>query len=89
MAPAGGIDMSRMTWNQMVEAYPNMWVAIRNPIMDGDHPDILEGDVVDVISDDNISEYEVEHQGQGLTFYRTTESGWNGMFYADFSITTV
>ncbi len=41
----GGIDMRRMTWNQMVEAYPNMWVAIRNPIMDGDHPDILEGDV--------------------------------------------
>ena len=81
--------MRRMTWNQMVEAYPNMWVAIRNPLMDGDHPDILEGDVVDVISDDNISEYEVEHQGQGLTFYRTTESGWNGMFYADFSITTV
>lgn len=51
--------------------------------------DILESDVVDVISDDSISEYEVEHQGQVLTFYRTTESGWNDMFYADFSITTV
>lgn len=38
-----------MTWEQMVENYPDMWVAILNPVMDGDHPDILEGDVVDVI----------------------------------------
>ena len=79
----------RMTWDQMVKEYPDMWVAIANPVFDGNHPDILEGDVVDVISDDDISEYEVSHHGQGLTFCRTTESGWNGMFYADFSITTV
>ena len=83
------MDKRRMTWDQMVEEYPDMWVVISNPVMDGDHPDILEGDVVDVVSDDDISDYEVAHQGQGYTFCRTTESGWNGMFYADFSITTV
>ncbi|MBQ7507151.1 MAG: hypothetical protein IJT05_07475 [Lachnospiraceae bacterium] len=81
--------MQRMTWEQMVEAYPDKWVAIRNPIMDGEHPDILEGDVVTVLSDDEISEYEASHQDQNLTYCRTTESGWNGMFYADFSITTL
>ena len=35
--------MKRMTWDQMVETYPDMWVAIANPVMDGDHPDVIEG----------------------------------------------
>ena len=81
--------MRRMTWDQMVETYPDMWVAIANPIMDGDHHDILKGDVVDAVSDDEISRFRSEHRGQGLEYRRTTESGWNGMFYADFIIKTV
>ncbi len=79
----------RMTWDQMVKEYPDMWVAIANPVFDGDHPDILEGDVVAVASDDDIGDVKAEHRGEGLRYRRTTESGWNGIFYADFSIKTV
>ncbi len=79
----------RMTWEEMVKTYPDMWVAVANPVMDGDSPDILEGDVVATVSDDDIGDYEVDHIGEGLKYCRTTDSGWNGMFYADFSITTV
>ena len=81
--------MQRMTWDQMVETYPDMWVAIANPLMDGDHPDILEGDVISAVKDDDIGDFKSSHKGQHLFYRRTTESGWNGMFYADFSITTV
>ncbi len=80
---------TRMTWDEMVNTYPDMWVVIANPIMDGEAPDILEGDVVDVVSDDDIGDYKESHRNQGLKYRRTTESGWNGMFYADFSIKTI
>ena len=80
---------TRMTWDEMVNAYPDMWVVIANPIMDGEAPDILEGDVVDVVSDDDIGDYKESHRNQGLKYRRTTESGWNGMFYEDFSIKTI
>ena len=80
---------NRMTWDDMVKTYPDMWVAVANPIMDGDAPDILEGDIVAAVSDDDIGDYKNAHRNQGLKYRRTTESGWNGMFYADFSITTV
>ena len=79
----------RMTWDQIVEEYPDMWVAIANPVVDGDHPDILEGDVVAVANDDEIGSVKSAHRGEGLRYRRTTESGWNGIFYADFSIKTV
>ena len=80
---------TRMTWDEMVSKYPDMWVVIKDPVMDGDAPDILEGDVVDAVSDEDIGEYEAAHRNQGLKFRRTTECGWNGMVYAGFSITTV
>ena len=83
------MDKKRMTWDEMVEKYPDKWVVISDPVMDGDHPDVLEGDVVAVLNDDEIEEYELSHIGQGLKYHRTTESGWNGIFYADFSIKAV
>ncbi len=83
------MDTRRMTWEEMVEEYPDKWVVISNPVMDGDHPDILEGDVVAVLNDDEVEDYELSHIGQGLKYQRTTESGWNGIFYADFSIKAV
>ena len=80
---------TRMTWDQMVNLYPDQWVAISNPIFDGDYPDILEGDIVAVLSDDEIGNFKATHRGQGLEYMRTTDNGWNGILYADFSITTV
>ena len=79
----------RMTWEQMVERYPDRWVVVANPVFDGNHPDILEGDVVDVVTDEEIGRYKADHQWQDLRYERTTESGWSGMFYADFAIRTV
>ena len=79
----------RMTWDQMVERYPDRWVAVANPVFDGNHPDILEGDVVAVLTDDEVSQYKADHSEQNIIYDRTTSSGWSGIFYADFSITTV
>ena len=28
-----------MTWDEMAEAYPDRWVAVANPVFDGNHPD--------------------------------------------------
>ena len=81
--------MKRMTWDQMVSEYPDMWVAIKNPETDGVKPDILAGEVVTALSDDDVDDYEESHLDEKLIYKRTTESGWNGMFYTDFSITTV
>ena len=80
---------NKMTWDDMVRMYPDMWVVVANPVMDGEAPDILEGEVVAAVSDDDIGEYKDSHRNQGFKYRRTTESGWNGMYYADFSITTV
>ena len=44
------MDKRRMTWEQIVEKYPEKWVALSNVKTDGDHPYILEGDVVAVLS---------------------------------------
>ncbi len=82
------MSYNHMTWDEMVEKYPDMWVAIANPVMDGDHPDILEGDVVDVIHDDDIGDYETSHRNMGLKFRRTTEGEFGGIISAGFSITT-
>ncbi len=79
----------RMSWDEMVENFPNKWVVVANPVMDGDAPDIIEGDVIAVVSDEDIGDYRASHRNQGLKYRRTTESGRNGMFYADFSIKTV
>ncbi|MBR5969206.1 MAG: hypothetical protein IK016_02540 [Lachnospiraceae bacterium] len=83
------MTVTRMSWEDMVRTYPDMWVVVANPVMDGDAPDILEGDVVAVVSDDDIGDYKDSHRNCGYKYRRTTDSGWNGMIYADFSITTV
>ena len=79
--------MKRMTWDEMVTAYPDKWIAVQNAVMDG--PDVMEGDVLCAVNDEDIGAYEDAHDGEGLIYRRTTESGWNGMFYADFSIKAV
>ena len=83
------MEKKRMTWDEMVEKYPDKWVVISDPLMDGDHPDVLEGDVVAVVDDDELSDYEDKHVKENYIYRRTTESGWNGIFYADFSIKVV
>ena len=76
-----------MTWNSMVENYPNMWVVIKNPVMDG--PDVIKGEVITAKSDDEICDYEDSHDNEGLIFRRTTDDEWNGTIRTDFIIRTV
>ena len=40
--------MRRMRWEEMVDAFPDQWVAVQNAVMDG--PDVIEGDVLCAIS---------------------------------------
>ena len=63
-----------MKWEDIVEKDPDKWVALNNVKKDG--PDIISADVIDVVTDDDIIEYEDEHDGENLIFRRTTE--WNG-----------
>lgn len=76
-----------MTWDEMTHKYPSMWVVIREAVMDG--PDVISGDVIAAISDDDICEYEDKHFKDGYLFRRTADGDWNGTFRADFDIQTI
>ena len=67
----------RMTWQEMVDAYPDQWVVVKDAEMDG--PDILSGILVTVKPDDDIGAYRVANSGLGYEFRRTTEAFWNGV----------
>ncbi len=77
----------KMTWEEMVMTYPDAWVVLKNVKKSG--PDIISGDVIDVVDDNEIMDYEDEHDGEGLTFRRTTEGEWNGTISANFIIETI
>ncbi len=55
-----GRDEKRITWQEMVDKYPDMWVAVKDAEMDG--PDILSGVPVDVKSDDDIAQYHIKNK---------------------------
>lgn len=76
-----------ITWDEMIKRYPNMWVVIKNPVMDG--PDVIEGEIVTALNDDEICDYEDLHDNDGFIFRRTTEDDWNGTIRTDFVIETV
>ena len=67
----------RMTWQEMVDAYPDQWVVVKDAVMDG--PDILSGVLVTVKTDDDIGAYRVQNSRRGYEFRRTTEGFWNGI----------
>ena len=70
-------DEKRITWQEMVDKYPDMWVAVKDAEMDG--PDILSGVLVDVKSDDDIAQYRINNKKKGYIFSRTTEGVFNGI----------
>ena len=74
----------RVSWQYMSETYPDMWVAIREPEMDG--PDVISGIIEAVLSDDEIIECENNHLYDGLKFRRTTEGNWGGIIESNFII---
>lgn len=68
---------TRMTWNEMVDKYPDMWVAVKDAQMDG--PDIVSGIVVAVLSDIDVGQFRIKNKRKGLVFSRTTEGFFNGV----------
>ena len=72
-----GRDEKRITWQEMVDKYSDMWVAVKDAEMDG--PNILSGVLVDVKSDDDISQYRIKNKKKGYIFSRTTEGVFNGI----------
>lgn len=74
----------RMTWLEMVEKYPDRWVAVKDAQKDG--PDIVSGVLVAVKSDDEIALFRVENHGKGYIFRRTTEGAFNGVTGSDIVI---
>lgn len=75
---------ARMTWDEMVDRYPDMWVSISDAEMEG--PDVLSGELVAVIPDDEIADYELDHWTDGYITRRTTEGEWLGPISANFTI---
>ena len=80
----GTQKMARMSWDEMVKQYPNMWVAVKDAEMNG--IDVLSGEVVTVQPDDKICKFRMKHRGAGFVFRRTSESGFNGHIGSDFTI---
>ncbi len=72
-----GEKEKRVTWQEMVDNYPDMWVVVRDAEMDG--PDIISGILVDVKSDNDIGDYRIKNHNRGLKYRRTTEGFWNGI----------
>ena len=77
-------DEKRLTWEEAVKDYPNMWVVFKNTEKSGPNP--ISGILVDVKSDDEIIPYKVANYQNGYDFYRTTEESWGGLIDADFKI---
>lgn len=77
-------EHNRMTWDEIVEKYPDLWVSVRDAEMNG--PDIVSGIIEETISDEAVGDYKADHWGDDLVIRRTTEGEWLGPISADFII---
>lgn len=68
----------RLTWEEMVQRYPNKWVFVENAELRG--IDIISGDLICACTDDEYSKKAVELIRAGIDFrhVRTTEGNWGG-----------
>ena len=77
---AGEYLGKEMTWEEMVKAFPSMWVYVTDYVMDG--PDIMRGRVVGVVTDaddDDMFEYCWDNKID----YRRRRTKWEGGRYID------
>lgn len=79
-----GPIMARLTWDEMVEKYPNLWVAVKDAEMDGG--DIISGEVVDAKPDKEMRSFRIANWGSGLVFRRTSDGEFDGFINSDFKI---
>ena len=73
-----------MSWVEIVQQYPDLWVAVKDAEMDG--ADIVSGTVVSALPDKEMREFRIKNRGSGYVFRRTTEQGYNGPVTAGLKI---
>jgi hypothetical protein len=69
--------MERLTWKEIEAKYPNSWIVMDNVKFDGG--DICEADVIDVLTDDTISNYRVSHIDKKYVYDRTNPEELGGL----------
>ena len=74
----------RMTWDEMVNRYPDQWVVIEDAEMNGS--DIISGVIVTAKPDSEITQYRLNNKRRDYEICRTTEGGFDGIIDADISI---
>lgn len=76
----------RVSWDYMISTYPGKWIAFKDPEMDG--PDVVSGVIVEVLSDDDIIEFENAHYNEDMMYRRTKNGVSNGPIRANFVVET-
>lgn len=71
----------RLTWNEAVDIFPDLWVAFKDCIMSG--IDLEAGILVDVIKDKDIKMYMQQHFNEDIFIDRTTEDGMVGYIHGE------
>lgn len=80
----GVLKMARLSWDEMVDKYPDQWVAVKNAEMDG--ADIISGEVVAAKPDNEMRKFRVQNFNSGFVFRRTSDGDFNGFINSDFKI---
>lgn len=62
----------RLTWDEAVAIFPDLWVAFKDCRMSG--IDMEDGILVDVITDEDITNYMKQHFNENIYIDRTTEN---------------
>jgi uncharacterized protein YuzB (UPF0349 family) len=65
-----------MTWDNVVELFPDCWAVFKNPEMDYD--DIVKGEVVRIMTDEEAEDDIHKYIKPNLVFRRTTEGNIGG-----------
>ena len=81
----GALSMARLTWDEIVSAYPDQWVAVKDAEMDG--ADIIAGEVVAAKTDRAMRKFRILNRQAGLVFRRTSDGEFNGFINSDVKIT--
>ncbi|MDE7205940.1 MAG: hypothetical protein K2N90_02045 [Lachnospiraceae bacterium] len=71
----------RLTWDEAVDIFPNLWVAFKDCNMSG--IDMEEGILVDVIEDKDIKIYMKQHFDENMYIDRTTENCLVGYIHGE------
>lgn len=69
--------MERLTWKEIEVKYPNSWIAMDNVKFRGG--DIYEADVINVLTDETVSDYRVSHIDKKYVYDRTNPEELGGL----------